>query len=139
RVAGGRQPGADGRQRVRTDPSCRCDLRREEGLSMKPIWHKLVTGGVGEVVPAEILQGVVQAQHDAVDLLAGDHVLDWRGLPVHAGLRWPVAVAKIEIRDISYSLDEVDQRLLFSEGFEDPPQIRGAVRPITVGGNPIRG
>ena len=109
---------------------------------MKPIWHKLVTGGVGEVVPAEILQGVVQAQHDAVDLLAGDHALDWRGLPVHDDLRWAKAVAKIQIieefRD-SGSIDEVEQRLLFAVGFEDPPRIRGAIRPITVGGNPIRG
>lgn len=110
---------------------------------MKPIWHKLVTGGVGEVIPAEILQGVVKAQHDAVDLLAGDHVLDWRGLPVHDDLRWPKAVAKIQIidefRDAGYSIDEVDQRLLFAEGFSEPPTIKGDRRPISLGGNPVRG
>ena len=106
---------------------------------MKPLWHRLVEGGLGEVVPAEILQGVVQAQHDAVDLLAGDHVLDWRGLPVHDDLRWAKAVAKIQILDAGYSIDEVEQRLLFAEGFSEPPMIKGDRRTITVGGSPVRG
>src|SRR5690606_40016109 len=109
---------------------------------MKPIWHKLVTGGVGEVVPAEILQGVVQAQHDAVDLLAGDHAIDWRGLPVHDDLRWPKAAAKIQILDEfrdSGSIDEVEQRILFAEGFSEPPKIKGAQREIPWGGYTLRG
>ena len=109
---------------------------------MKPIWHKLVTGGVGEVVPAEILQGVVQAQHDAVDLLAGDHALDWRGLPMHDDLRWPKAAAKIQILDEfrdSGSIDEVEQRILFAEGFSEPPKIKGAQREIPWGGYTLRG
>jgi len=98
-----------------------------------------VEGGLGEVVAAEILQGVVDAQHDAVDLLAGDHTLDWRGLPVHTDLRWPKAVAKIEINGIQYSIDEVDQRVLFSVGFSEPPFIKGDVRPISVSGEPVHG
>src|SRR5690606_34995304 len=116
--------------------------RRKEACAVKPLWHRLVEGGLGEVVPAEILQGVVQAQHDAVDLLAGDHAIDWRGLPVHDDLRWPKAAAKIQILDEfrdSGSIDEVEQRILFAEGFSEPPKIKGAQREIPWGGYTLRG
>lgn len=88
---------------------------------MKPLWHRLYQSGIGDVVPAELLQHAVETQHAAVDLLRGDHEIDWQGFPVHRGLRWMRAVAKLEI--VTRSVHEVDTRVLFSYGFAEAPKI----------------
>lgn len=99
---------------------------------MKPLWHRLQEGGLGEVVAAEMLQGVVDFQHAAVDAILKDHSLDWRGLPEHAGLRWARASAFIEILegDLQTPLDEPRTRVHFAKGFAEPPRIRGGKRTI---------
>lgn len=54
-------------------------------------------------------------------------------LPLRANIRMAISTA------ITTGPFMPSARCIFSEGFEDPPRIRGAIRPITVGGNPIRG
>lgn len=109
--------------------------------ALKPIWHRLQEGGLGEVVAAEMLQGVVNAQHAAVDLLQADHAIDWRGLPIHEGLRWARAVALIEILplDNTTPLDEVPTRVRFAQGFAEAPRVRGAARRLNPSSNRIEG
>lgn len=108
---------------------------------MKPLWHKLQGGGIGEVVAAEMLQGAVDVQHEAVDLLEADHAIDWRGLPVHEGLRWARAVALLEILplDDTRPMDEVPTRLHFAYGFKEPPAVRGATRSVYLNENRVSG
>lgn len=105
------------------------------------LWHNLQEGGVGEVVSAEMLQGVVDVQHAAVDSLLEDHRLDWRGLPEHNDLRWAKAVALLEILplDDTRPVDEVPTRLHFSVGFSEPPKVVGGRRQISFPGNPVQG
>lgn len=108
----------------------------------KALWHNLQEGGVGEVVSAEMLQGVVDVQHAAVDSLLEDHRLDWRGLPEHNDLRWAKAVALLEILplDDTRPVDEVPTRLHFSVGFSEPPKVVGGRRYISSGSsNPVSG
>lgn len=108
---------------------------------MKPLRHRLQEGGLGEVVAAEMLQGVVDLQHAAVDHLEADHAMDWRGLPEHTDLRWAKAVALLEILPIAGDrpIDEVPTRLHFSTGFSEPPRVVGSSRQVSPPANPVRG
>lgn len=101
---------------------------------MKPLWHRLYQSGIGDVVPAELLQHAVLTQHAAVDLLRGDHEIDWQGFPVHRGLRWMRAVAKLEI--VTRSVHEVDARVLFAYGFAEAPKIEVSGSKIPWSGIP---
>lgn len=106
---------------------------------MKPLWHKLQEGGLGEVVAAEMLQGVADFHRDAVAFVKKDHQEDWRGLPQHADLRWNRAVAVLDIfpnEDDDYKgsyIDNAETRIKFAVGFDEPPRVRGAQRVIDTG------
>jgi len=108
---------------------------------MKPIDHRLQEGGLGEVVAAEMMQGVADAQRAAVAHLQADHTPDWVGRPEHDDPRWARAVAHIEIMELDDSrpISEVPIRIHFSHGFAEPPKITGGERPLHPGSNPTSG
>lgn len=91
-----------------------------------PSRHRLVVGGMGEVMPAELYQQVADYQRSAVDHLGADHALDWRGVPYHEGLRWAKAVACVEMPppgpDPIIAPGE-GGKILFASGFAEAPEV----------------
>lgn len=92
-----------------------------------PSRHRLVEGGMGEVLPAELYQQVADLQRGAVDHLSRDHSLDWRGIPRHEGRRWARAVARVRL-PVGDRRDPMAQpgdrgKVLFASGFAEPPRV----------------
>lgn len=95
------------------------------------IKHRLIEGGIGDVVPAEMYQGVADFQRSTVGHLALEHDLDWRGVPIHKSMRWFSAVAHIEITEGPTMWENQPKtRLLFSYGFKEPPSIKSETRTV---------
>lgn len=98
---------------------------------MKPSRHRLIEGGLGEVIPAELLQEIADFTNDSVDELQADHARSWRGMPSHEGLRWPRAVALLEIVDPGAPDEGPETRTHFSWGFKNAPEISSGRREVT--------
>lgn len=93
--------------------------------------HRLVEGGLGEVVPADMYQAVADFQRAAVDHLSLDHHREWNGIPGHRGMRWFKAVSSFEVvSGDSQRNVEPELRYHFSYGFRKAPSIRAEARFI---------
>lgn len=92
--------------------------------------HTLVEGGVGEVLPAEMYQEVADFQRSTVDHLELDHAIDWHGMPVHRGIRFPRATALVEITDPEEPMVDPQTRTHFAFGFADGPIVRAGARSV---------
>lgn len=84
---------------------------------------KLVEGGTGEVIPAELLNREVDYLDGAVDHLLHDHRENAVGLYHHTGIRWAVASACLDVRP-NPALDNLGAGLLWAHGFSRAPRVR---------------
>lgn len=92
--------------------------------------HRLVEGGLGDVIPVEVYQGIADFQRSTVDHLDVDHDRDWRtvGVPNHESMRWFKAVSYFEVIPATERDESPSVRTYFAHGFKKAPEIRFGTR-----------
>lgn len=79
---------------------------------------------VDDVVPAELVQAVVDKCNDAVDLMAAEHVVSGGDAGLHDVIPIPVAVCMLDVPTQAEAAQERNLSVRFSKGFVGAPRWR---------------
>lgn len=89
---------------------------------MKPVKHKLNETGVGDVVPVELLNRVVETGNQIADAISREHVPGPDEAYIHTSPQFAVATACIDFELSTFWDGAFKERRAWHTGFKSPPK-----------------